>query len=341
MEPETELGEAAVYLDAMGDALVVLDGQRNIVKINKAAMELWGYDSKEEPIGQSMADFLPERTLPRHYAEMEKAVETNSIRPFECLVLAKDGTEIPVMFTGTVMKDAGGRVLGFVGVFRDISQRKRLEQSLADIAKEERERLRRDLHDGIGQQLTGLRLLAESLRRELSATHTGAADRIAQIEQIAGDALVTVRQIAKGLEPLSVEPDALFTALKELASRSNCVYDTSCRFTSRKRVLIQNPDAATHLFLIAQEAVANAARHARPGEITIALSERDSTLRLVIGDDGIGFAPGNQHKGMGIGIMRSRAALIGASLDIGARGGGGTVVACSWKKTPPGGQELG
>lgn len=298
-------------------------------------MELWDYDTKAEMLGLNLTDVFPERTLGRHYAEMKEAVDTDSLRPFETVALTKYGNEIPVLISGTALKDAKGELLGFVGAFRDITERKRLEQSLANIAEAERERLRRDLHDSVGQQLTGLRLLVTSLSRELSPTHPGVAARAAQIDQIAGDVMTSVRQIAKGLEPLSAGPDALVTALHELASHINSLYDVQCRFTSRQPVLVQNPDAGTHLLLIAQEAAANAVKHAQAGRITISLSERNSTLRLVVRDDGVGLSGRKQHKGMGMGIMRSRATLIGASFDVQAGKAGGTVVTCSWKKTPP------
>ena len=235
----------------------------------------------------------------------------------------------------TLVRNVKGDPEEIVGYWQDITPRKRLERSVAKITEEERERLRCDLHDGVAQQLMGLRLLAASLSRELSATHPEAADRAAHIEQIAGGALASVRHINRGLSPLSEEPDALVAALRELASRVDGLNGIQCRFTSRTPVMIQDSDIATHLYLIAQEAVSNAVRHAEPGRIGISLSERNNTVRLAVRDDGAGVSRKKQHKGMGMQIMQTRSALIGASFDVQAERDTGTVVTCSWKKTAP------
>jgi PAS domain S-box-containing protein len=131
-EAETELRKAAVYLDAMGDALWVLDAKMNVVKVNKAAIALWGYDTKEETLGLNLTDLFPESVLSQHYAKMKEAVDTGTLKRCESVALTRDGNEIPVMGMGTAMKDAGGELLGFVGVYRDITQRKRVEDALRE-----------------------------------------------------------------------------------------------------------------------------------------------------------------------------------------------------------------
>jgi len=311
---------------------------RQIRHANPTICHMLGY-SEDELTQKKVQDIHPRDALEHVISEFEAQARGEKTLAADIPCLHKDGTTIYAdINTAKVILDGRECNIGFV---TDITERKRLEESLAKVTEEERERLRRDLHDSISQQLTGLRLLAASLRRELLGTHPGAADHAFNIEQVAGDALESVQQIAKGLEPLSKEPGALTTALAELASRARHLHGVQCRFVSRKPVLIHNPDTATHLFLIAQEAVSNAVKHAKPGKITISLSQRNNTVTLTITDDGRGLSGKTRHNGSGMGlhIMQSRATLIGASFDVQAGKAGGTVVTCSRKKKTPKEQE--
>jgi two-component system CheB/CheR fusion protein len=323
-----------LFLDAMGDALMVLDTSKKVIEVNQAALDLWGYGSKGEMLNRPFVDYFPEQFLKQHYTRMEVAVRTGEVIPFETVVLTKDGQEVVVMLSGTAMRDAGGDLRGFVGVFRDITKLKRLEATLKHLTAMERQKLRSDLHDGTNQLLAGARLLATGLSQRLSTTHSDAAACASEIAQIVGEVQVSVREVAEGLDPLPAEPEALALALRELAYRTRDIYGIPCRLTSSEPVLIEDTDAATQLYLIAQEAVANAAKHAQAGRIDVTLSEQDEVVRLVVKDDGIGFPEESRNEGMGLGIMRDRSEKIGASFDVDPRKAGGTVVTCSWKKNP-------
>ncbi len=237
-------------------------------------------------------------------------------------ILTIDGEEyiFHTVLTPLTIKD--GEVTSIMAVSRDVTERKRAVE--------------RALHDGVGQQLTGMRFLLGGLRRKLAATNPEAAERMAQIEQIAADTLQAVRQITTGLdlERFSEQPGELIAALQELASRVTDQHDIPCRIISSKPVLVQNRDTASHIFLIAQEAVTNAAKHANPSKIDISLSERNGMLSLSVKDNGLGYFPETPNKGMGMKIMRSRAKLFGASFDVQAGKSGGTVVTCTWKMPP-------
>ncbi len=313
------------------------DCEGKTVFISPNVKDVYGFTSEE--ICSDGEDLWLKRIHPedvervkKGFAELfEKGVKFD----LEYRIKRKDGAWI-WLHDRAVTTYVEDNVLCADGVFTDVTERKRLEQSLANVTEEERERLRRDLHDSIGQQLTGLRFLMASLHRKLLATQPETADLAAQIEQITGDTLTSVWQVAKGLEPLPEGPHALVTALEQLASRVSNLHGIQCSFTSREPVLIQNPETATHLFLIAQEAVSNAVKHAKPSRMTISLSERNGTLRLAVRDDGVGFSRKKKSEGMGLNIMRSRARIIDAALTVRAGKSGGTVVTCSWKKTPEG-----
>lgn len=300
------------------DCIFIKDSARKYTFVNPAMQELLGLP-KEDILGKTPEDiFAPEQ------AQTVKDVDDRTFcgeTVDETRILLLGSEEYFLHTLQTPLTEDDGEITSILGIVRDVTERKQTEKS--------------DLHDSVGQQLAGLRFLLAGLRQELSVTHPHAAHRVAQIEQIAGDALASVRQITEGIERLSEEPDTLVTALRKLAYRVSDLYGVQCRFSSRKPVLIQNSSEANHLFLIAQEAVANAVKHAKPCRVTISLTERNGTLRLAIRDDGIGFSSEKKGRGMGLNIMRRRAALIGASMDIKPGKTGGTVVACLWTRKPP------
>jgi len=335
LQAEDRLRAASVYLDVMGEALMVLDAERNVITVNRTALDLWGYDTKEEMLGRDLMDFVPAWTLPKHYAEMVEAVATDSRRSFECAVLARSGEDVPVMVIGSVMKDDAGKPTGFVGVFRDITERKRLEQALTDVTNVERERVRRDLHDGICQELMGLRLIADGLSRRLGEADPVTVDYAGQIKAIAEHAAAAARKIVSELEPLSKDPDALARALRRLIDRVTDLYGITCRLASGEDLLVADADVANQLFLIAQEAIMNAVKHAQPGTIDVSLCYRGNVLELTVTDDGIGLSSEKKSEGMGMRIMQTRATLIGATFDISPGVAGGTLVACTLKSMPP------
>jgi len=175
-------------------------------------------------------------------------------------------------------------------------------------------------------------MIAGSLRPRLPNLDTETVQRLRYIEDIADSALSATRQITSGLEVLPDKPSALVTALRDLASRVTDLHGIPCRFISRKNVLVNGADTANQVFLIAQEAVANSVRHAKPSLIKISLTERNGRVKLTVTDDGKGVPKKKQKGGMGLRIMESRATLIGGSFEIKSGKGDGTAVTCSWKR---------
>jgi signal transduction histidine kinase len=170
--------------------------------------------------------------------------------------------------------------------------------------------------------------MADALAQRLSATAT---------EKRIADRLLTgldrvhqqVRDLSRGLVPVQVETEGLCAALDDLATRTSEESGIPVTFDCRAEMTVPFPAAATELFRIAQEAVSNALRHARPRHVQIMLLPGPEGLRLNIQDDGSGLRerPG-EGKGMGLRIMQFRAEQIGGALMISPAEGGGTVVSC-------------
>lgn len=210
-----------------------------------------------------------------------------------------------------------------------VVERRRLQQQLIEAAWQKQRELGQDLHDGLGQELTGIGMLADSLRRRIHSTapqHAEAADELVHLIRRSQQNL---RRVSKGLLPVDVDAEGLRAALEELASGIESRCGIHCRLHSEGDVLISDNYIATHLFRIAQEAVHNAVKHARPQHIEIDLKRNDGSARLQVRDDGIGIGePDRQVDGIGMKTMKYRADVIDAALDIRSADNGGTQVTC-------------
>jgi signal transduction histidine kinase len=208
-------------------------------------------------------------------------------------------------------------------------EREALQREVLAIAGREQRQIGQELHDGVGQDLTGLGLMAQSLAQRLPEP---AAEKRIALRLIAGLDSVhqQVRELSRGLIPVHVESRGLSAALDDLAARTTEASGISV--TAECPEWVEPPDhaTATQLFRIAQEAVSNAVRHGRPRHIRLTLLNEPNGLRLRIRDDGIGIQGGpRQSNGLGLRIMQYRAGQIGGALQIGPSPGGGTVVSCT------------
>ena len=212
---------------------------------------------------------------------------------------------------------------------RETRQRKQAESEVIKTSARERQRIGQDLHDSLGQLLFGISLMAEDLENTIKQKipeDLPAAGRLRrQIEAALGHA----HQLVEGLCPVKLENGGLAAALRELAEHVCSLNHVSCRFQGPDGLTFNDTAAATHLYRIAQEAAANAVKHAHSKNILIKLGCDDGTLSLSIEDDGTGMKTlDNGNECLGLAIMRYRAKAIGASLNISPRPAGGTTVTC-------------
>jgi two-component system CheB/CheR fusion protein len=217
---------------------------------------------------------------------------------------------------------------------RDISDRKRLERTVLEISEREQRRIGQDLHDGLGQHLTGIAFMSKVQERKLAERQVPEAADAAKIVQLVNDAILKTRELARGLLPVVSDAHGLMSALQLYAAEIRDLFGVNCRFQCEEAVLIHDAAAATHLYHIAQEAVNNAIKHGHPKNISIRLfaGEREGTL--VIKDDGVGIErPLARHAGVGLHIMNYRAGMIGGNLEVRREQPSGTVITCRFPVT--------
>jgi PAS domain S-box-containing protein len=240
-----------------------------------------------------------------------------------------DGDYAWVSWTARPVFDSRGNTREFFCVGHDITRRKQLEARLFRVSEEEQRRIGDDLHDSVGQQLAGLLFSVGSLQKRLDARGLSEAAEAAKIiEQLQATA-TEVRSLARGLHPVPREDDGLATALEALARDVKDKVRIGCRCSWKAPVPVRDGEVATHLYRIAQEAIANAIKHAGAGSITIGLEQLKSKIVMTITDDG-GEPPEARpgRGGRGLQIMANRAGLIGGHLRIVRNDAGGMSVIC-------------
>ncbi len=266
--------------------------------------------------------------------QIEAAVKRTLAKPgadysIDHRVIRPDGSERIVHEQGEVMFDREGKPVRMIGTVHDITEQKKLEREILNISTDEQRRIGQELHDGLGQELTGLNYLAKSLQRKLQAKGSAEAGTAAELAEGIPQVVGQLQTIVKGLVPLEVDGGDLVPALHSLAENVAERTGVSCRFKSRGRVQMSDDNRAVQLYRIAQEAVNNAVKHGQSQRITLALTSNHDQIRLEVGDDGIGVGRDvDKALGSGLRIMRYRAGVIGGRFDIRQRTGGGTLVVC-------------
>ncbi len=210
--------------------------------------------------------------------------------------------------------------------------RKDVDRRLFAAAELERRRLGQDLHDDLCQRLAAIKLHCSMLQRELEREGSSQVGRAAQNVDAMGEATSLSRSFARSLAPVTLDSDGLSSALQLLAKSAGTVFGIVIGFECPQLVPVPDPDTAMHLYRIAQELIANAAKHAQPTRIEMRLTAGPSCLLLEVANDGLSFSkPADPIEGMGLPMLRARADAIGARLEFisGATPDGGTRVRCN------------
>lgn len=306
----------STLIDNLPVVVFAVDSEQRITVVNPEFLKLIGRD-RAAVIGHPKAEFPElERLLPadalrpessrsgRDYHEVAWENPDGSFRWFMC-------SEIPLRDSAT------GAVVGTLSTSREITAFRELTHELLEVSNREQQRLGSDLHDGLGQDLTGLSLLLRGLEVQLALEAPPYVPQVTRIRELVAGAIQSTRLLARGLAPVNLERGGLPEALRNLAELCRETYGIDCTFRNTGTELPHlNESAATHLFRIAQEATTNAARYARATRLSIELQATARRLRLAITDNGIGLTAGlkSSRPGMGLKIMEYRARMLGAAL---------------------------
>ncbi|MFC1671793.1 response regulator [Planctomycetota bacterium] len=220
--------------------------------------------------------------------------------------------------------------IGTVGVIRDATERIRLEKELVEAGERVQRDVGRDLHDGVCQYLTGIACMGTELvgrLRARSAAETASAEKLLElVDEVNGQ----TRSLAAGLCPVRLESTGFGHALGELAANLSDMFGIRCDVVCEEDIDVGDSGTATHLYRIAQEAANNAIKHGKATEIDVTARTVGGKMVLDVKDNGKSYGgEAVSSAGMGSHIIKHRAELIGAKLEVGPLAGGGTILTCS------------
>jgi signal transduction histidine kinase/ActR/RegA family two-component response regulator len=241
----------------------------------------------------------------------------------EALRRAHDELEVRVMQRTAQLKAANSRLEA------SMTERRRLEHELLELTEKERRRIGLDLHDDLGQKLSGVALMTKGLQLQLAKNKSEQAGQAARIHQLVQEAMSHASDLAHDLATLDSGSGDLKAALEQLTAHGAKLFKIQCRFRAQGDIPSLETNTINQLYKIAQEALTNAIKHGKAKRASIELVRSPQQLVLKVINSGLPFPDlRSKSTGMGLRIMNYRANLVGASLDVRANGTDGTVVTC-------------
>ena len=318
--PNVSEAHLKAILDTTVDAIIMIDERGVVQSFNHAAEKIFGYTA-DEVVGRNVSMLMPSPHQEMHDQYLSNYLSTGKAKIIgigrEERGLRKDGTAFPLDLAVSEVFVGEKRI--FTGIVRDITERKHLEQAVVRASEVERDQIGQELHDALGQQLTGLTLMAKALEKKLSQGDMQFADDASAIAETGtrnrgGDK----KRLAQGLYPTQLEKHGLNSALIEFAESYQRTFDIACTFDGYADLADFDRETALHLYRIAQEAANNAKRHGHATQIDISLRQSNETMILAIEDNGSGISHEAKKSGggMGLAIMKYRAMMIGGTVEI-------------------------
>jgi PAS domain S-box-containing protein len=334
---QQERNVVSAILDTVGALVTVLDPEGRIVRFNRACELTTGY-SLEEVRGKHIWDlFLLPEQIQRSKTVIGQLSADLLPQDYQSHCVTRHGAVRLVAWSNSMLPDNEGVPNYIIATGIDITEREQLERALLKISAREQRRIGQDLHDGLGQHLTGIAFMAKVHESKLLEKGLTEAADAAKIVRLVNEAIHKTRELARGLLPVVSDAQGLMSALQLWAGEVEDLFGVSCRFQCETAVLIHDDAAATHLYHIAQESVNNAIKHGGARSILITLKAETGFGTLIITDDGSGIMEGRGNtQGMGLHIMSYRAGMIGGRLEVGPHPIHGTTVSCIFPLRPAG-----
>jgi len=321
-------------LKAAVDGIITISEKGDIESFNPAAERIFGY-KEQQVLGKNVHILMPSPHRERHTEYINNYIKTGKANIIgtgrEVMGLRADGSSVPLDLAVNEVKTGNRRT--FIGILRDITERKRLEKAIVDASEMERQQIGQDLHDTVGQQLAGLTMMTRALEQKIGQSLQEEAWELARdvqmVSKLALDALSQVKIISQGLYPVELERHGLGQALEHLAEQQSEIFKRPCEYKGIRQTPPLGRTVAVHLYRIAQEAMSNAIKHSQASRIIISLSREQGGLRLSVTDNGMGIPSKlKSTSGLGLAIMKYRANMIGSQLEITTSPQKGTQISC-------------
>lgn len=322
-----------VIANTAHESIFLVDPDGIIRYANPAASSLFGYTVKEMA-GENIKMLMPPQFREKDDHSIASFLQTGIKqmigRRHQLTAQRKDGSRFPLSLVVAEIRLKHTHL--YAGVIHDLSIQQKLQREIFEIPERERLRIGEELHDGLGQQLTGLSMLAESLLNKASRPEHELASQLASGLY---EALTQVRAMSRGLMPIQIDADGFEISLQEITESIEQQSHIPIKLHVDDRVQIANDSTATHLYRIVQESLNNAVKHASASQINVSLVKEQDNGLLEVTDDGIGIPVDLENSpGLGLNIMRHRCGLFDGEITINPAGKRGTRVRCRFPINP-------
>ncbi len=346
---EKELGVERMLLrtviDNVPDYIYVKDRKSRFIVDNQAVARNLGV-TPEQVIGKTDFDFFPKALAEQFFADEQRVMDTG-----EALISREEPNYYPLtdswgwhLTTTVPLRDPQGEVIGIVGVSRDITSHKKMEEAmreslvhqkfarqLIESQEKERQRIAGELHDHIGQKLL---LVKNKLLLGIRSITRNEDPRTAMDEAITWvtESLQDVRDISHNLRPHQIDELGLSKSIESMVRRLSSSSDIRFSIDIEPVDGLLSNDAEINLYRIAQESLNNILKHASAKRLTVLLYRAGDNVILRITDDGGGFdvealtRGAERNRSFGLMIMSERARMMGGELELRSEPGSGTTV---------------
>lgn len=339
-------GEARLngIIQSAMDAIITVDERQDIVIFNPAAEQMFGC-AASKVLGTPLAQFIPARLREAHHRHIDRfgatGVTTRRMgAQSEIAGLRANGEEFPLEASISQVSVGGKRL--FTVILRDITARKRAEREVREsreqlrqlsaalqaVREEEKARIARELHDELGQALTGLKMDLAQLVTQLAPEQQGAIGQANAMKTLIESTVASVRRIATELRPLMLDDLGLVATIEWLVSDFSRRTGIAVDLAMPGPELEVDAELSTALFRVLQESLTNVARHAGANRVRITLSGTESDVQLTVEDDGKGIGASLESAPRTFGLigMRERARMLGGELAVHSNPGAGTSI---------------
>ncbi len=314
------------------DMIWTIDKKGTVLFVNSAAGDILGWEP-EELVGRNFIDFVGPDDKERVDQSIKEVMETTGrYSNFESTILRKDGTVANVITHAVVNHDSKSGDAWLTGTSRDITQRVQAEKMLSQkneqlqmlssylqtIREEERTHIAREIHDELGQQLTGLKMDLAWMNRKSVEKNSEISDKLAEMIKLVDETIKTIRKISSDLRPGILDDLGLIPAVEWQCQEFEKRTKIKCIFHNHVPDALIDKEASTGVFRILQESLTNIARHAEATKITVEFDQKLDQYVLLINDNGIGFEQDKTLTKQTLGLvgMRERAGMLNGSLTI-------------------------
>ncbi len=314
------------------DLIWTIDKTGTLVFVNNAAKDIMGM-LPEEIIGKKFIDFVGPSDKERVNQHIYDALlSTSQYNNYESTIITKDGTLVNVITHAVVNHDERSGNTWLTGTSRDISQRVRAEKELSTkndqlrqlssylqtIREEERTHIAREIHDELGQQLTGLKMDLAFMNRRFGDQNIEISVKLTEMMMLVDETIRSVRQISSDLRPGILDDLGLIPAIEWQCNEFEKRTKIKCVFNNQVNEIAIGTETATGVFRILQESFTNIARHSHAGEVVVEMKFVDQNIVLTITDNGKGFVKEHSTPKSTLGLigMEERAAMLNGLLTI-------------------------